>query len=70
MHGYDGWHMTGGMWFWWILIIAAVVAVIWFVTTFARRGGGDSPERELKRRFARGEIDRQEYQQMLTELRK
>jgi len=72
MYGADGWHM-GGMMIWWILLVVVAIAMIWFV--FNRSGGerggnGQSPEQTLKRRFARGEIDRETYDQMLTDLRK
>ena len=65
------WHM-GGMGIWWILIVGAVVAVIWFVTSSFRRGAGseESPEQALKRRYAKGEIDRETYERMLGDLRK
>lgn len=72
MHGFDGCHM-GGMWFWWILVVAVVLAVVWLAVSYSRRGNGgpgESPEQILKRRFAKGEIDREEYERTLTELRK
>lgn len=72
MHGYDGWHV-GGMWLWWLLIIVAIGALIWVVAAYARRGNGgsgESPEQTLKQRFARGEIDRDQYDRMLTDLRR
>ena len=60
-HGYGG----GMMWFFWILII---VALVWFVTLATRRG--DIPPRReksaleiLKERYAKGEIDREEFEQ-------
>lgn len=73
MHGYDGWHM-GGMWSWWILIAAVmvVVAVVWFSLSMARRrrgGSTESPEQALKRRYAKGELDREAYERMLADLR-
>lgn len=71
MH-WDGWHM-GGMWLWWLLVIATVAAAIWFVTRTSRPGGStseESPEQILKRRYAKGEIDKDTYQEMLADLRK
>jgi len=70
MHWHD-WHMGGWMGLWWILIIAAIVAVIWFATASRRGGGGrETPEQALKRRYADGEIDRETYERMLSDLRK
>ncbi len=60
------WHGFGGgiMWIFWILIIAALV---WFVVSAARRTN-TPPYREksareiLEERYARGEIDRDEFE--------
>ncbi len=68
----NGWGM-GWMWLWWILGIAFVIAIVWILTAAARRSSGsseDSPEQILKRRYARGEINHEEYEQKLNELRK
>ena len=53
-------------------LIAVIAAIVWVVSRSARTGGAneDSPETILKRRYARGEIDRQEYEQRLADLRK
>lgn len=62
-----GW---GGLWMalWWILIILGVVALVrWISRT-------DNPRRDtsaleiVKQRYARGEIDQQEFQKMMREL--
>ena len=66
------WHGYGGsmMWVFWILII---VALLWFVT-FATRRGSILPQNEksaleiLKERYARGEIDRKEFEQKQKDL--
>lgn len=66
------WHGFGGgmMWIFWILIL---IALVWFVV-FAGRQAGDSQKREksaleiLKERYARGEIDRDEFKQMRDDL--
>ena len=65
-HGYGG----GMMWVFWILII---VALVWFVT-FATRRGDISPRSEksaleiLKERYAKGEIDREEFEHKKKDL--
>ena len=65
-HGYGG----GMMWIFWILI---VVALVWFVT-FVTRRGGSPPGNEntaleiLKERYAKGEIDREEFEQKKKDL--
>lgn len=71
MHWWNGDGYMGLMWIWWILGIALVVVLVWL---FVRGGGGsaagrESPEEILKRRYAGGEIDREEYERKLTELR-
>ena len=66
-------HM-GWMWLWWLLGLGLLVLVVWAI---ARAAGGqaaprqdESPETILKRRYARGEIDRDEYERRLSDLRK
>lgn len=58
-----------GMVFW----LTVLIFVVWIV---AKTGGGQSwrsdetPEQILKRRYARGEIEREEYERRLSDLRK
>ena len=58
---------------WWVFGVAVLVLLVWAV---ARAAGGfspqgeDSPETILKRRYARGELDREEYQRRLEDLRR
>jgi putative membrane protein len=67
-----GWHGYGGgfMWIFWILIIAAL---IWFVV-IAMRDRKVTSERNgsaldiLRERYARGEIDREEFEQKKKDL--
>lgn len=53
-----------------LLVAGVVLLVVWL----ARSGGGgadaESPDRILKRRYARGEIDREEYLRRLEDLRR
>ena len=72
---HDGWGAMFGMWIFWVVLIAlAVVAMIWLVRTASSGGGGprraQSPEEVLKERYARGDIDRDEYQRRLEDLRR
>ncbi len=68
---YD-WHVFGGgiMWLFWIVILGLLV---WFVVALSRRPGGPGEDRKsareiLDERYARGEIDREEYEQKRTDL--
>jgi putative membrane protein len=67
-----------GWWMWWmpfgwVLGLAVLILLFWMIarTTdgFAGRAE-DSPEQILKRRYARGEIDRDEFERRLTDLRR
>jgi putative membrane protein len=69
MHDQMGW-----MWLWWLLGLALLVLLVWVI---ARAAGGqrarvdeESPAAILERRYARGEIDEQEYERRLKTLRR
>ena len=67
--GSMGWWMA----FWWVLGLAFLVVVLWVVAKAAGGGTGraeESPEQILKRRYARGELDHEEYERRLTDLRR
>jgi len=67
--GWMGWWMSLWMAFW----LAVLILLVWIV---ARAAGGQSwridepPEQTLKRRYARGEIEREDYERRLSDLRK
>lgn len=68
----DGYGMTGGFGFggvfmilWWVLIIAGIVALVKWLSTSS--GGGKALD-ILKERYARGEIDEQEFQKRKRDL--
>lgn len=56
---------------WALFLIALVVGVVWLVRTLTDRGGlsGSSALRILEERFARGEIDQDEFEQRRQALR-
>lgn len=72
-HGY-GFFGIGWMWPFAALLIVVVVIIV--VRALGQRGGdgprspGQTPEQILKARYARGEIDRDEYQRRLEDLRR
>jgi putative membrane protein len=76
MWGDFGAHM-GWMWLWWIIGLGVLVLFVWAIaratgpsTLAPPAGREESPETILKRRYARGEIDHEEYERRLTDLRK
>lgn len=66
----NGWH-HGHWWvvfpIFWLLLVVIVVAFFWRRKRCAS-DGGDSPRRILAERFARGEIDGEEYRDRLAQL--
>lgn len=74
MRGYYGYGMMDGRgffpvlgWIWslliWVIIILVIAALIRYL-----RGEGESPLDALKRRYARGEIDKKEYERLKKDL--
>ncbi len=54
----------------WLVVIGIVFALIWLLfNTIGGRPSG-SPEETLRHRYAAGEIDTEEYERRLEELRK
>lgn len=80
---YDGWGMGWGGWLlmtlvmivFWAILITAIVLAVRYVAGSGRPGAGPGPsgptraEDLLAERFARGEIDDDEYRQRVTLLR-
>ena len=65
-----GWHMGWMMTAWPIVWMLIVLGMIWVVLRSFAAGQIDSPEAVLKRRYAHGDIDREEYERRLNDLRK
>ncbi len=65
------WFGGGFMWIFWILLI---VILVWIIKAVINTGSDnnlseDSPLEMLKKRYARGEIDEQEYECRRKELK-
>jgi len=75
MYGHDEtmWFGGGFMWLFWILLIVVVVLVVKFIT--GNNAGSisgtteESPMLILKKRYARGEIDEDEFNRRARELK-
>jgi putative membrane protein len=74
MHGFGGMGLFGG----WIglilnlaIIIGIVLLIVWAVRRFtagSASSGGQTPREIVQARYARGEITRDQYQQILNDL--
>jgi len=76
---HDNWNAfmgTGmglGMWIFWIVVLVVVVLVIKLIinnTSSQSDAPAESALETLRKRYARGEIDRQEYEQIKNDLEK
>jgi len=66
--GYAG--MSVGMILFWALIVAGIVALVMYVAGERRnQRAAQSPDQILAERFARGEINENEYRERLATLR-
>lgn len=62
-----------GMWWLWLLIIAAIIILAYLVNNSRERSSylpGESSMDLLKRRYAKGEIDKQEFEEKKKDLLK
>ena len=71
-NGFSGWGMGLGFIFmllFWGLVILGIAALIRLLMTTSSRGPRDkSPLEIVQERYARGEIDREEYEQKRSDL--
>lgn len=72
MHYMDGWSMGGTMAAWWLFSVATVLAIMWMLYRAlvrpSPRSPPDSAEDILKRRYASGDLTREEFQRKLDDL--
>lgn len=67
MH-WNMWWPMGGMWLFWLAVIAIGFLVLYYALGRRSSAHTESPEEILRKRFARGEISRDEYRQTLKDL--
>ena len=67
--------MFGGMWFGWIFWIFVIVLIVWLVINQNNRKRQSYPPQQkesamdiLKKRYAKGEISKEEFEQMKKDL--
>ncbi len=78
MNGFGGFGLVGGLIgliFNLAILIGIVLLIVWAVkrlssgsTSWSQSPGSQSPREVLQTRYARGEINREQYQQMLQDL--
>lgn len=66
----DGWAF-GWMWIWPVLVLAGLMLLVYGVVRLVAGGSGpaSSAQRILDERYARGEIDEEEYRRRRAQLR-
>lgn len=72
MNDWHGVGHMGGMWLWWILGIAIIGVLAWVVVkplSSNSRDNESTPEELLTRRYAQGDIDKDDYEKRLSDLR-
>jgi uncharacterized membrane protein len=70
---FDYWHTGWHMWWMgagWLIGLVLVGLFLWIVVRSTVQPPAESPESILKRRYAQGEVNTEEYNRRLTELRK
>ena len=74
MMGYGGWGLFGGiigLVFNLLILVGIVLLVVWAVKRFTSNNSSpalQTPKEILQARYARGELTREQYQQMLSDL--
>lgn len=63
-HMYEGGHFWGMHWMWWTLWITILILIFFVPLGFRPKQKGEATALDLlKKRFANGEIDKEEYEE-------
>jgi putative membrane protein len=70
------WSWGGGMWFGWIFWLVVIGAIVWLIINQSNRSRNqnqisspnESPIDILKKRYAKGEINKEQFDQMKKDL--
>jgi len=71
MFGNHGFMGGGFMWIFWIAVIVGIIFLVKWIVQQSRPGGqqqGENSLEILKKRYARGEIDKEEFEQKKKDL--
>ena len=66
-HYMNGGSMWGGMWIFWILIIVGIGVVFYFINS-NKNTQDETPLKILKKRYAQGEITKEEFEKMREDI--
>jgi putative membrane protein len=68
MHGFGGWGLLFGGVFMFVFWGGLVALIIWGITRLSRHSVRHNPVEIAKARYARGEITREQYEQIKKDL--
>ncbi len=66
--------MFGGMWFGWVFWIVLIIVIVWVITQVSNKNQStnlnvkETPLDILKKRYAKGEITKEQFEEMKKDL--
>jgi uncharacterized membrane protein len=58
-----GWGMDASAWIWMLVWVLALFAMVWLIVRADHGAPADDPEAILRARFARGELNAEQFEQ-------
>lgn len=62
-HMYDEGHFWGMNWIWWAILVILIIGIFFGLSSFRPGKSGNSALDVLRERYARGEIDKDEFEE-------